>query len=107
MSDTIRIPKLFYDDHSDRFEADGYAVVKPLRATKRHHHLAAVDSLALRFLVWDSEYYDDPAQFCPSGHGRCYSARATHKAIKKAMGWNPDEDLPRPPGQDFEDLQEG
>ena len=108
MADTIRIPKYFYDDHRDRFEADGYEVAgPPIRQTKRHYYIDATDSLALRFLVWDCEYYDDPPSFCPSGHRRCYSARATHRAIKKALGWNPNEDLPRPPGQDFEDLQRG
>lgn len=107
MAESIRIPKLFYEDHCERMTGEGYTVLESLRATKRHYHLAPVDSLALRFLVWDCEYYDDfwlheDRSIWPY----CHSARATHKAIKRAMGWDPDEDLARPPeGAEFESLR--
>jgi len=105
MSGTIRIPKRFLNHHVDIFER--HETVPVLRQAARHYYIAASDSLALRFLVWDAEYWDDFHLAERDTWPLCHSARATHKAIKKAMGWNPDEDLPRPPGQDFEDLQEG
>jgi|2_EtaG_2_1085320.scaffolds.fasta_scaffold00199_17 hypothetical protein len=107
MTETIRIPKVFFDHHVDIMgeHGDGYRTVPALRETKRHYYIDASDSTALRFLVWDAEYWDDFYLACPDTLPLIHSARATHRAVKVAMGWNPTATLPRPPGQGFEELR--
>ena len=93
---TIRISKRFYEDHRERWSGS-HSTIDPLRETKRHYYLAAADSLALRFLVWDAEYYADFWQHEGCGiMPLCHSAWHTVRAIKKTMGWDLTADLPIP-----------
>ena len=81
MTETIRIPKVFYDDHYERC----LPAPPVVRETKRHYFIEAVDTPALRELVSDADYYSMTLGLCRDYHGLSYSARATFKAIRKAL----------------------
>jgi len=82
--ETIKITKLFYDDHVDR-DLPAPAIV---RETKRHYFIDA-NSEHLDDLLADAEFYWDPTLFnCEFGDwlwGLIRSANATEKAIKKHL----------------------
>ena len=77
---TIRIPRLFYEDHEDR-DLDTPVAIK---TTKRHVWIDPADP-ALGELLSDARYYSDPYGFDPECFGLCMSARATAKAIESYL----------------------
>ena len=81
---TIRITKLFYDDHVDR-DLPAPSIVGE---TKRHYLIDA-NSEHLNHLLDDAEFYWDPTlfdcEFVDWLWGLIRSANATEKAIKKHL----------------------
>jgi len=77
MMETIRIPKVFYDDHYER----GLPAPPVVRETKRHYFIETVGTPALRELMSDAELY------ARGGYDWCYvgAARSLLKAIRKVL----------------------
>jgi hypothetical protein len=78
---TIRIPRLFYEDHEDR-DLDTPVAIK---TTKRHVWIDLNDEHVPE-LMSDADYYKDETGFDGSA-GICRSARATLKAIAAHATW--------------------
>lgn len=78
----IRIPKRFYDDHTDR-DLEAPPIVKETKA----HYFIDANSEHLDELLSDASYYADPAcydfEFGTYLAAIILSARATEKAIEK------------------------
>tara|TARA_R100000234_G_scaffold85801_2_gene54715 strand:+ start:895 stop:1161 length:267 start_codon:yes stop_codon:yes gene_type:complete len=79
--DTIKIGKVFYDDHCER------DLIAPtiIRQTKAHYFIDGTDNEALRELLSDADYYKEHSGFEPELFGLCRSAVATHAAISKHL----------------------
>ena len=81
MSNTIKIPRRFYDDHVER-DLEAPPVVK---ATKTHYWIDA-KSEHLDELLSDASHYADMAGYmAPHVFGICRSAAATKRAIQDAV----------------------
>jgi len=78
---TIRIPRLFYEDHRDR-DLDTPVAIK---TTKRHVWIDLNDE-HLPELMSDADFYKDERDF-DGCSGICRSARATLKAIATHATW--------------------
>ncbi len=79
---TIRIPKVFYDDHVER-ELPAPEIVRELKT----HYFIDANSEHLAELLEDAAFYADPfhyahAEFGSSLAGIVRSARATKKALE-------------------------
>ena len=83
MTETIRIPKRFYDDHARNRALPAPPIV---RETARHYFIGADDTPELTELAGAADYYSMTIGLCREYHGLAYSARATLKAIMQAMG---------------------
>jgi hypothetical protein len=82
----IRVPKVFLEDHVERFDGV-FRLVYPVKSTKRHHFLTTEQGPELRLLIWDAEYFDDFwLHDGMDNNGLILSARHTHKAIKRGLG---------------------
>ena len=87
MTDLIRIPKVFYDDHTVNLSLEAPPVV---RETKRHYWIDA-SSKHLAELLSNASFYADPRCFDaksspePGLFGLVASARATEEAIEKYL----------------------
>jgi len=79
MSGVLRIPTVFYTDHSERD-----LPTPQIQGIKAGGYLIRLDDPATAELLDDAEHYADP--YGPDGGmGLRSSARATAKAIRKAM----------------------
>ncbi len=79
-TDTIRIPRRFYDDHCER-DLPAPSIIK---TTKAHYWIDA-HSESLAELLSDAEYYEDSAQHMEREMiGIIRSAAATASAIRAA-----------------------
>ncbi len=76
MTDLIRVPKTFFDDHEAR-DLDTPEVAR----TTKHHYLIRSDDPAIPELLNDAEYYAD-AYGPDMSIGFKASARATAKALR-------------------------
>ena len=87
MTDLIRVPKKFYDDHSVNLSLEAPPVV---RETKRHYWIDA-SSEHLAELLSNASFYADPRCFDGKGSSEpgmqqlIISARATEEAIEKYL----------------------
>lgn len=80
MSDTIKLPKVFFTDHSER-DLDTPEVIKETA----NHFIVSKDDSALPELLSDAEFYVD--EYGPNAEGLLgvkTSARATIKALRNA-----------------------
>jgi hypothetical protein len=82
MSDTIRIPRKFYEDHRER-ELDTPVAIK---TTKRHVWIDLNDEHLFE-LMSDADFYSDETEVELSSRGICRSAQATLKAIAAHAIW--------------------
>ena len=78
---TIKIPKKFYDDHQER-DLPAPAIVKNL---SKHYLIDQVESAEIAELLSDAMHYSDCAEWWEGSIGMQSSARATAKAIRKAL----------------------
>ena len=87
MTDLIRVPKKFYDDHTVNLSLEAPPVV---RETQRHYWIDA-SSEHLAELLSNASFYADPRCFDaksspePGLFGLVASARATEEAIEKYL----------------------
>jgi hypothetical protein len=78
---TIKIGKVFYDDHCER------DLIAPtiIRQTKTHYFIDGTDNEALRELLSDSNHYKHHSWFDSNYFGLCRSAARTYEAICKHL----------------------
>tara|TARA_R100000149_G_C5817640_1_gene98284 strand:+ start:266 stop:616 length:351 start_codon:yes stop_codon:yes gene_type:complete len=87
MTDLIRVPKKFYDDHTVNLSLEAPPVV---RETQRHYWIDA-SSEHLAELLSNASFYADPRCFDGRGSSEpgmpqlIISARATEEAIEKYL----------------------
>ena len=87
MTDLIRVPKVFYDDHTQNLSLEAPPVV---RETKRHYWIDA-SSEHLAELLSNASFYADPRCFDaksspePGMQQLVISARATEEAIDEYL----------------------
>ena len=79
MTNTIKVPAYFYDDHDSRELPTPCVLHRTARAVT-----VAIDDLNLPELLSDAKYYADPeGDFEPECRGLIASAKATVRAINK------------------------
>lgn len=78
-TNTIKIPKTFFDDHSNRELAGSAVITKELSK----HYIITIDDPDLAELIDDCELYITPGLFAWDMQYLVSSARATLNAIRK------------------------
>ncbi len=78
----VRIPKRFYDDHLER-DCSTSAVIRETQ----DHYFVALTQTQFDELMSDASYYSDAVEMMGSDYlGVQSSARATARALRKAVG---------------------